>query len=866
NDRCGASKSECGEGYGEKKAELQAHINKAQAELSAKTEAEKAVKELFVSNNPANTIKETVTQATIDAAQAKVNAVKDTAKKAELQAHINKAQAEFDAKIEEANAKTEAEKAVKELFVSNNPANTIKETVTQATIDAAQAKVNAVKDTAKKAELQAHINKAQAELDAKTEATEIDKANQFLANYLVNQLYQNDEPLTDAIKATTNQGSINLVQAQIDKLLPSAVKTGLQNKLNRAQELLNIRTAVEAGIQRAVKALFEDSNPANTIKETVTQADIDAVQARVDTVTDPATKAELQAYIDKAQAEFDAKKETEAADKGQQAIAGFLVNQLYQDNNPATDAIKATTNQAAIDEAQAQIDLLLPSAVKTDLQNKLNRAQELLNAKNTAEKAVNELFEGNKPANKIKETVTQADIDAAQAKVDKVTDSAKKAELQAHIDKAQAEFDVKKEAEAADKEQQLIAGFLVDQLYQNNNPATDAIKATTNQAAIDEAQAQIDLLLPSAVKTDLQNKLNRAQELLNAKNTAEKAVNELFEGNKPANKIKETVTQADIDAAQAKVDALTDPAKKAELQAHIDKAQVAFDAKKEAEVVAEKAVNELFEGNNPANKVKETVKQTDIDAAQEKVNAITDPAKKAELQAHVDKAQAEFDATHAVIVAPKVQTVSNKDTVVTGTGTPGYTAVVTIGGKTYTGMVGANGSFAVTIPAQKADTIITVAQKNGQKTGPATTVKVVNYIPAVAPIIDNVAVFQQAITGKVPAGTLSVRLIVNGVPQRLVAPDAEGNFSFYSRFISDGTVSNLRLKEGDVITVDYGNRTPAHLVATTTVGTATKPVLDTVYEAADYVSGLVPTGTQVIRLSINGVPQRTVTPQAKYRC
>ncbi|MBC1605049.1 hypothetical protein HCJ39_10015, partial [Listeria rocourtiae] len=162
-------------------------------------DAEKTVKELFVSNNPANVIKTTVTQATIDAAQAKVNAVKDTAKKAELQAHINKAQAEL-------SAKTEAEKAVKELFVSNNPANVIKTTVTQATIDAAQAKVNAVKDTAKKAELQAHINKAQAELNAKVAA------------------------------------------------------------------------------EKAVKELFVSNNPANTIKETVTQATIDAAQAKVNAV------------------------------------------------------------------------------------------------------------------------------------------------------------------------------------------------------------------------------------------------------------------------------------------------------------------------------------------------------------------------------------------------------------------------------------------------------------------------------------------------------------------------------------------------------------------------------------------------------
>ncbi|WP_059141504.1 toxin Cry1Ac domain D-VI-related protein [Paenilisteria newyorkensis] len=413
-----------------------------------------------------------------------------------------------------------------------------------------------------------------------------------------------------------------------------------------------------------------------------------------------------------------------------------------------------------------------------------------------AQKAIDELFVDNNPENNVKDTVTQADIDNAQAKIDEIQDETKKAELQEQLDKAQAELDAKNEA--AEKEE-----------------------------------------------------------------AAQTAIDELFINNNPANNIKDTVTQADIDDAQAKVNAVTDPSKKAELQTQLDKAQNDLNAKKDAEAkeAATAAVKDLFVGNNPANNIKDTTNQKAIDEAQKLVDAIKDPSTKAELQKDINNAQEKLDTRNAIVVAPTVSAVTNKDTEVKGKGTPGYKVVVKIGSETYTGVVGINGDFSVNIPVQKADTLITVAQQNPEKTGPSVTVKVGNYIPAAAPIIDSVGPFQQAITGKVPAGTVSVRLLVNGVPQRLVAPDANGNFSFYSRFVSDGTVSNLRLQKGDIITVDYGIRTPANLSTTVVVNNAVKPIVDTVQAESDYITGLVPTGTQVLRLSINGVAQRTVTPQ-----
>ncbi|EUJ22444.1 hypothetical protein PGRAN_13213, partial [Listeria grandensis FSL F6-0971] len=122
--------------------------------------AQTAVNDLFISDNPANHIKDTTTQA-------KVDAVTDATKKAELQTYVDKAQTELNARTAEAERVAAATTSVNDLFLSDNPANHIKDTTTQAKIDAAQTKVDAVTDTTKKAELQTYVDKAQTELDDK---------------------------------------------------------------------------------------------------------------------------------------------------------------------------------------------------------------------------------------------------------------------------------------------------------------------------------------------------------------------------------------------------------------------------------------------------------------------------------------------------------------------------------------------------------------------------------------------------------------------------------------------------------------------------------------------------------------------------
>ncbi|MGC7134894.1 toxin Cry1Ac domain D-VI-related protein, partial [Listeria ivanovii] len=77
----------------------------------------------------------------------------------------------------------------------------------------------------------------------------------------------------------------------------------------------------------------------------------------------------------------------------------------------------------------------------------------------------------------------------------------------------------------------------------------------------------------------------------------------------------DTTNQAAIDAAKVKVNAVTDTTKKAALQVQVKKAQDELDEKNRQEA-AQKAVNELFVNNNPANKIKDTTTQTMIDEAQ----------------------------------------------------------------------------------------------------------------------------------------------------------------------------------------------------------------------------------------------------------
>ncbi|MBC2325753.1 toxin Cry1Ac domain D-VI-related protein [Listeria booriae] len=667
-----------------KRAELQSDLNKAKAQLDAKIKADqerqaaadKAINELFKDNKPSTgEIKDTTNQQAIDDAQKLVDVVEDVTAKKELQANLDKVKELLDAKIAAEKAANEAaKKLVDELFTNDNPAtNAIKAITNQQAINDAKAAVAKVTDPALKATLEENIELAQKLLNERTILEEEDKGQQLIASFLVKQLYQNNDPKTDAIKSATNQVAIDTAQEQVDLIRDPEVRAQLQKEVDRAQELLNARLQAEdeanqAAADKAVNELFKDNKPSTgEIKDTTNQAAIDAAQKAINAVKDPVVKDALQANLDKAQELLNAKKAEEKAEQDRQATADKAVNELFKDNKPSTGTIKDTTDQDAIDAAQKVIDAVKDQATKDALQANLDKAQELLNAKKAeekaeqdrqaaADKAVNELFKDNKPATgTIKDTTDQDAIDAAQKVIDAVKDQATKDALQANLDKAQELLNAKKAEEKAEQDRQNAADKAINELFKDNKPSTGVIKDTTDQKAIDEAQKLIDAVTDPTMKQELQNNLDKVQELLDAKKAeekaeqdrqaaADKAVNELFKDNKPATgAIKDTTDQDAIDAAQKVIDAVKDQATKDALQANLDKAQELLNAKKaeqDRQNEADKAINELFKDNNPATgEIKDTTDQTAIDEAQKIIDKVTDPAVKQELQNNLDKAQ-----------------------------------------------------------------------------------------------------------------------------------------------------------------------------------------------------------------------------------
>ncbi|WP_036090682.1 toxin Cry1Ac domain D-VI-related protein, partial [Listeria newyorkensis] len=171
-------------------------------------------------------------------------------------------------------------------------------------------------------------------------------------------------------------------------------------------------------------------------------------------------------------------------------------------------------------------------------------------------------------------------------------------------------------------------------------------------------------------------------------NHSQDLVDALFIDNDTSKSIKPTVTQADIDAVQAALDLVVDTVDKTAVQAAIDKATAGLADFTTIEA-ATTAVNQLFVDNDPEKSIRQTTTQADIDAAQAKIDAVTDATKKAELQAELDKATTAFN-----VIAPTTISALTTDSVkVTGSGEPNAPVTIKNGTTTIgTGTVKADGT------------------------------------------------------------------------------------------------------------------------------------------------------------------------------
>ncbi|WP_317914367.1 immunoglobulin-like domain-containing protein [Carnobacterium maltaromaticum] len=652
---------------------VQALLNKKQAEADRQAAAEKAANELFVNNTPSsNEIKGTTDQKGIDGVQAVINTVTDAGKKASLQADLDKAQSLLNAKLadekkkaEEATRQAIAEKAVNELFTDNSPSsNGIKGTTDQKAIDNAQALINAVSDSGKKANLQENLNKAKTLLNQQ-EGTDYLYTLKGLGDRVFSEMeisIQNMEATVSTFQgAPHSYFSDNYASILIED--------------SRGQ------------VKYDKKYVGNVSNLAETEKTSLTNGDYITVTHKEvagrliiqnETTQTPLAKETTTIYMVTSKGLVAVTKEEK--DKAYQDKARQEVNALFLGDNPSNNAIKGTTNQKAIDAVQAVINTVTDAGKKASLQADLDKAQGLRNADilfgNEVQAKLYDLYTDN-GMNKIKDTTDQEALDALQLEINKVVNTSRQTYLQGVLDNAQALLN-KKQAEA---DRQAAAEKAANELFVNNTPSSNEIKGTTDQKAIDGVQAVIDTVTDAGKKESLQKELDKAQALLDAKVTeekkqaeelarqaaAEKAANELFTNDTPSsNEIKGTTDQKAIDGVQAVIDTVIDSGKKESLQKELDKAQALLDAKladekKKAEelarqAAAEKAANELFTNDTPSsNEIKGTTDQKAIDAVQAVIDTVTDAGKKESLQKELDKVQALLDAKVAEELARQVE-------------------------------------------------------------------------------------------------------------------------------------------------------------------------------------------------------------------
>ncbi|PWG77158.1 hypothetical protein DF186_02760 [Enterococcus hirae] len=286
--------------------------------------------------------------------------------------------------------------------------------------------------------------------------------------------------------------------------------------------------------------------------------------------------------------------------------------------------------QSRIDNVRQEMNSYIPRDISSSyisaywanfLTPFLDKASAEVDQINKATVAVNNLFNDNqvpKPNN------TSEQVNAAKALVNALPYSQAKEDLLAKVAKAQ---------NALDEIQVNAATEAVNALFNGDTP-----KPENTQEQIDAAKAKVDALANSDAKTALLAKITTAQNALNAEvekeNAATEAVNALFNGDTP----KPENTQEQINAAKAKVDALTNETVKTALLAKITAAQQALDeATEEAAKVqaATEAVNALFNGDTP----KPENTQEQINAAKEKVDALKASETKTELLAKIQKAQ-----------------------------------------------------------------------------------------------------------------------------------------------------------------------------------------------------------------------------------
>ncbi|MGO2565027.1 MAG: immunoglobulin-like domain-containing protein [Brochothrix thermosphacta] len=397
------------------------------------------------------------------------------------------------------------------------------------------------------------------------------------------------------IKPTVTTTDVETVKAEIDKMATSVDKTAMLDLLKTADEQANVAKPTVNPINNTQTELTGKARPNAKVKlETRT---------RLPYEVDADANGDYKFIIPKQPAGSKVAVKQTVGDRTSE-IAEVIVSDAIPYAQPevhtvsssdthvtgkATDAINATVEimigsdkyTGTVDEAgNFNVDIETARPKDTEMTITLKGANEKTSAPLTvkvgesaieaARDAVEALFK-DATHNELATGTNQAAIDAATALVNKLPDGADKQELVDFIKAAQALLD-KQEADAALE----AAQKAIEDLFTDGTET--AIKDSTDQEKIDETQTLIDKLPAGSDKTELQEALDHAQELLDQREIAEQiqaareSVDNLF-SDATHEELAHGITQADIDAAKAKVEALPNGSDKTELLEEVQKAQ-----------------------------------------------------------------------------------------------------------------------------------------------------------------------------------------------------------------------------------------------------------------------------------------------------
>lgn len=149
------------------------------------------------------------------------------------------------------------------------------------------------------------------------------------------------------------------IQKELDKLVEGELKDKLQDQIDEVQEQFDLSEQEESA-KNAVDTIIDENG---TMKDGVTQEDINNTQKEVDKLPEGDLKDQLQTLIDKAQEQLDKKIQEEKAQDSVQIL--FDVNGSIKDDVTQTD----------ITIAQKEVDKLSSGELKDKLQTQINEAQ-----------------------------------------------------------------------------------------------------------------------------------------------------------------------------------------------------------------------------------------------------------------------------------------------------------------------------------------------------------------------------------------------------------------------------------------------------------------------------------------------------------